>query len=116
MQRNDPVASLARLLELERAALMSGDLAQLPSFIAGKERLLIAIERDATRPDAAALERLKERASANQALLDAALRGVRAAKSRLETARSGGPALATYDARGKAESHGPERPTVERRA
>jgi flagellar biosynthesis/type III secretory pathway chaperone len=116
MQRNDPVAGLAQLLEQERVALMSGDLAQLPAFIAGKERLLVALEQAAARPDATALERLKERATANQALLDAALRGVRAARARLETARSGGPALSTYDARGKAESHAPERPSVERRA
>lgn len=116
MSRSDPVAALERLLEQERAALLSGDLAQLPKFIAGKERLLLLLEQAAARPDAAALDRLRARAMANQLLLDAALRGVRAARARLETARSGGPALSTYDARGKAESHAPARPGVERRA
>lgn len=116
MQRNDPVAGLERLLEEERAALLGGDLARLPTLIAGKERLLLALEQATARPDATALDRLRERATANQALLDAALRGVRAARARLETARTGGPALSTYDARGKAESHAPARPSVERRA
>jgi flagellar biosynthesis/type III secretory pathway chaperone len=115
MSRNDPIAALERLLERERAALLAGDLAQLPALIAGKERLLPALEH-AARPEAAALDRLKARAEANQVLLDAALHGVRAARARLETARSGGPALSTYDARGKAESHAPARPSVERRA
>ncbi|MDH3264318.1 MAG: flagellar biosynthesis protein FlgN [Paracoccaceae bacterium] len=116
MSRSEPVVALARLLEQERAALLSGDLAQLPALVAGKERLLLALEEATARPDADALDRLKARATANQALLDAALRGVRAARARLETARAGGPALSTYDARGKAESHAPERPSIERRA
>lgn len=115
MSGSDPAAGLDRLLEQEREALVSGDLARLPALIADKERLLAALERGAP-PGAAALERLRARATANQVLLDAALRGVRAARARLETARSGGPALSTYDARGKAESHAPARPNVERRA
>jgi flagellar biosynthesis/type III secretory pathway chaperone len=115
MTAPDPTTALWRLLKDERMALLSGDLSALPALVAGKERLLGSIEGGA-RPDAAALEMLRTAAVENQRLLDAALRGVTAARARLETARNGGPALSTYNAKGQAESHGAGRPSVERRA
>jgi flagellar biosynthesis/type III secretory pathway chaperone len=115
MTESDPIAALGRLLKDERKALLSGDLAALPALIADKERLLDALA-DVPLPNAPALERLRNAAKGNQRLLDAALKGVRTARARLETARSGGPALSTYNARGQAESHGTGQPSVERRA
>jgi flagellar biosynthesis/type III secretory pathway chaperone len=115
MKDLDPTAALRRLLKDERLALLSGDLAALPALIADKERLLGALG-GGSAPDATALERLRYAAVGNQRLLEAALRGVSTARARLETVRSGGPALSTYNARGQSETHGTARPNVERRA
>lgn len=110
-----PAAALAQLLAEERACLLSGDLAALPRLIAAKERLL-GLVGSAAAPSAAVLARLRDAAERNQGLLDAALRGVQAARTRLETMRSGGPALNTYDASGRAATLGDRGPSVERRA
>ncbi len=111
----DPITALWRLLKEERMALLSGDLPALPGLIARKERLLDDL-RPGGAPETAALDRLRKAAEDNQRLLEAALKGVRAARAHLETARSGGPPLSTYDAKGHAEIHGGARPSVERRA
>ncbi len=109
-----PGGRLLALLADERRALLAGDLAQLPIFIAGKEKLLALL---GTGPaDAEELARLRAAAGTNQALIDAALRGVRAARARIEVARGGGPALSTYDASGKAATHGAQASNLERRA
>ena len=112
----DPAAALAGLLDDERAALLAGELARLPEFIAAKERLLSRLEGAANPPPAVSLDALRAKAQDNQLLLDAALRGVQAARARLDVARGGGPALSTYDAKGRAETHGGARPSFERRA
>lgn len=110
----DPLSGLVALLEEERRVLLAGDFAALADLGDRKERLL-AIAESSTRPDAPGLAALRSAAEANRLLLAAALRGVRAARERLDTARSGGPALSTYDASGRAETHG-RGTTVERRA
>lgn len=107
----DAVPALERLLEAERAAIRSGD-------FAGLERLAAEAERMAGRLGAeagpAALQRLRNRAEANRRLLAAAIRGVEAARARLEVIMSGG--LSTYDDRGRTQAlSGPSR-AVERRA
>jgi flagellar biosynthesis/type III secretory pathway chaperone len=111
----DPATALAQLLAEERACLLSGDLAALPRLILAKERLLELVQ-GASAPPAEVLDRLKAAAERNQALLDAALRGVQAARARLETVRNGGPALNTYDAAGRSSTVGGRGPSVERRA
>jgi flagellar biosynthesis/type III secretory pathway chaperone len=109
-----PAAQLLRLLDTERAALLAGDLGALPRFVADKEALIATLEGAAPYP--ATLDRLRHAAASNQILLDAALRGMRAARERIEIARGGGPSLNTYDASGKAETRGTPRPSFERRA
>jgi flagellar biosynthesis/type III secretory pathway chaperone len=119
MPARDPAAGLLALLADERRALLSGDLAALPDLVAAKERLVPLIEAgtgEGAATDPARLSRLREAALANQDLLEAALRGVRAAQTRLAAARGNGPALSTYDARGAAAPLGADRPAVERRA
>jgi hypothetical protein len=98
----DAADTLRLLLEDERAALLSGDLTALPRLIAGKEAALEAFAAAEHPTPQVVLERLRDQAALNQTLLDAALRGVRAAQERLEAARNGGPPLSTYDARGRA--------------
>jgi flagellar biosynthesis/type III secretory pathway chaperone len=109
-----PAGRLLDLLADERKALLSGDLGGLAPFIAAKEKLLALLE--GTAPDQAQLDRLRMAAASNQALLDAAQRGVRAARARIEVARNGGAGLSTYDAAGKTSTHGARTGSLERRA
>jgi hypothetical protein len=103
MRRADPVAGLLDLLARERAALLDGSIAALPSLVAGKERLADELAAGESR-GAADLSRLRAAAQTNEALLAAALRGIADARARLEILRDGGPALTTYDARGVAQA------------
>jgi hypothetical protein len=91
-------ATLDSLLDLTADALLRGDLAALPG-------LTRAIEAQAdTRPqDRAMAERLRVKADRNARLLQAAGRGVRAARARLADIATG-PVLTTYDCRGRRES------------
>jgi hypothetical protein len=88
---------LETLLDEAAAALMAGDLAALARLTPGIEAARI------TPADRTEAERLQIKARRNARLLEAATRGVRAARLRMaEIAR--GPTLTTYDARGhKAE-------------
>ena len=115
MPPRDPLRAMETLLGAEREALMAGDLARLPELIAAKERLLPTLETGGVTGGATAAERLRRRAEANQALIAAALGGLRMARARIETARAGGPALSTYDAQGRAGENGAPRPSLTRR-
>ncbi len=93
---------LEALLDQAAAALMAGDLAALAGLTPAIEAARIA------PPDRASAERLQAKARRNARLLEAATRGVKAARLRMsEIAR--GPTLTTYDARGqKAQIAPPE--------
>jgi hypothetical protein len=88
------MSSLETLLDAAADALLAGDLAAL-------SLLTPQIESAALAPsDRAAAERLQAKAQRNARLLQAATRGVKAARLRVaEIAR--GPTLTTYDARGQ---------------
>jgi hypothetical protein len=88
---------LEALLDQAAAALVEGDLAALARLTPEIEALRIA------PVDRAGAERLHRKALRNARLLDAATRGVKAARLRM-TEITRGPTLTTYDARGlKAE-------------
>lgn len=116
MKGADAAEALRRLLAEERAALLSGDLSALPRLIAGKEVALESLSASVEQAPGGLLERLRDLAAQNQTLLDAALRGVRAAQERLEIARNGGPPLGSYDARGRATTLPTGHSSVLRRA
>lgn len=82
------------LLDQAADALISGDLTELA-------RLTPQIESvDVRVADRVSAERLRAKAERNARLLDAAMRGVKAARHRVaEITR--GPTLSTYDARGQ---------------
>lgn len=85
---------LEDLLDQAAAALLAGDLAALARLTPG-----IAAAR-ITSVDRAGAERVQRKAQRNARLLDAATRGVKAARLRMtEIAR--GPTLTTYNARGQ---------------
>ncbi len=85
---------LEALLDHAAEALLSGDLAALA-------RLTPQIETASpAAPDRASAERVQKKALRNARLLEAATRGVKAARLRMgEITR--GPTLTTYDARGQ---------------
>ena len=93
--------TLEDLIDRVAEALLRGDIAQLA-------RLAPEVEASAgSGPhDRATAERLRRKADRNARLLQAAGRGISAARARLtELAR--GPVLTTYDARGRRETVAP---------
>lgn len=96
---------LEDLLDQTRDALLAGDLAAL----AGLDDQLSAAATALPKLEMAAARRLQRKAERNARLLQAAGRGLRAARDRMEEI-SAGPGLATYDALGrKAALSGPAR-------
>ncbi len=85
---------LEALLDQAAAALMQGDLAALARLTPGIEAARIA------PTDRASAERLQTKARRNARLLEAATRGVKAARLRMSEITRG-PTLTTYDARGQ---------------
>jgi hypothetical protein len=85
---------LEALLDQAAEALIAGNLPELA-------RLAPQIESaDVRTADRKAAERLRAKAERNSRLLDAAMRGLKAARHRV-TEITRGPTLSTYDARGK---------------
>jgi hypothetical protein len=88
------MANLEALLDAAAEALLVGNLAALSQLTPQIESVSI------TPPDRATAERLHAKAQRNARLLQAASRGVKAARLRVaEITR--GPTLTTYDARGQ---------------
>jgi hypothetical protein len=85
---------LESLLDRAADALIAGNLPELA-------RLAPQIESvDVRAADRAVAERLRAKAERNARLLDAAMRGLKAARHRV-TEITRGPTLTTYDARGQ---------------
>lgn len=110
------VAALSRklldLLEEERAALLSANLAVLPALVARKEKLVVALNRvNPTQLDPVIALRLGR----NQALLQASMAGLRDARSAI-LGVSGKAEFRTYDRRGNHTTVVPPRHTVPHRA
>jgi hypothetical protein len=87
---------LEDLLDRTHAALLAGDLAALSGL---DERLAAAAEA-LPAPSLATARRLQRKAERNARLLQAAGRGLRAARARMAEIATG-PGLATYDAQGR---------------
>ena len=93
------------LLDLTRDALLAGDLAAL----AGLDDRLSAVANALPALGLATARRLQHKAERNARLLQAAGRGLRAARDRMDEIAAG-CGLATYDAKGrKAALPGPTR-------
>lgn len=92
---------IERLLDRTHAALIAGDLAALAPLAVAVEDLAGTIGR----VDSATARRLHAKADRNGRMLQAAARGVRAARSRIAEI-SAEPGLTTYDARGRRDCVG----------
>lgn len=101
------MALLEDLLDQAARALLAGDLGTLATLTA-------QIESAPLPQDRMTAERLRTKAERNARLLDAAKRGVKAARLRVaEITR--GPTLTTYDARGQKAQIAPQGLTAARR-
>lgn len=92
------IAALEAQLDAAHAALRAGQLDAL-DILNDKTGALIL--RLAPTSDKAALMRLKAKAARNAACLQAAARGLRAARRRIEEVQTARQGLGTYDSKGK---------------
>lgn len=107
-------ARLSDLLEVERQALLGGDYAALSEIAERKAPLMEAFA--AARPGRDALDRIGAKLRRNQALLQAAMGGLRAAAERMKAVEEVQGGLSTYDCQGqKSDLAGPA-PAIERKA
>ncbi|MDD8022007.1 MAG: hypothetical protein PHX82_02705 [Paracoccaceae bacterium] len=104
--------ALIDLLRLERHAIINGEFEAVIDIATRKEALITALT-GAPEPQ---LGKIREVAHENQRLLNAALKGVRAAQQRLKRIMDASKSFNSYDGRGRARTINPDTGSVERRA
>lgn len=95
---------LDALLDVERTALLQGDLERVAALMAEKESLVNELEASKSAQDA--LASLRNKVSRNHALFDSALAGIRAVVARIGSVQTVNKQLDTYDATGRRHSIG----------
>ena len=111
MERKDPAGDPGAVLDAMHGAVRAGDLAALAPLGDELEAAL-----DGFPADPAALEGLRARAERNLACLEAAARGLRAARRRVEEVTAAARGLDTYDAGGRRQPIRAEGTALHRRA
>lgn len=97
---SDVISRLDSLLELEREALLNGDLEKISEQLEEKEELLDRLsEFEVTPKDD--LQELQIKVERNQLLLDGALQGIRKVAARMAAFRRIRRSLDTYDQTGR---------------
>ncbi|MDF2141894.1 hypothetical protein [Paenirhodobacter sp. CAU 1674] len=104
--------ALMDLLRAERHAITHGEFEAILQTARRKESLMAAL---ADAPDAE-LGKIREMAHENQRLLNAALKGIRAAQRRLKIIMGASKSFNSYDGQGRARTINPDTGSVERRA
>lgn len=99
----------------EREVILSGRFGELPSLLARKEACL-SIFLNGPHPPHLEMAAIRRDLVANQALLESAAKGVRAALTRIEEIRAVGSSLTSYNARGENVRYRQGAPVLERRA
>ncbi|KUJ77905.1 flagellar biosynthesis protein FlgN [Ruegeria marisrubri] len=99
----DPFRALEELLDLERKAVLDGQLGQLENLLPEKEKLFDSLGKSATGRSEQ-VQRVQKKLERNQALLESAADGVRAVFDRMAELRRVRQGLHTYDAAGKRNS------------
>ncbi|MEM1006400.1 MAG: flagellar biosynthesis protein FlgN [Pseudomonadota bacterium] len=94
------IKSLEEVLDLERAALVDGDLDRLGIMAPEKEKLIGAINELNVR-DSDELIRVQQKVTRNQALLNSAAEGIRAVATRMAELRRVRQEFSTYNADGR---------------
>ncbi len=112
----DSINRLDTLLELEREALLKGELEKIPVFLEEKEQLIDGLN-SLEAQDFAELQDLQSKVERNQALLDGALQGIRKVAARMAAFRRIRRSLETYDETGQKRTiQGEVERRVEKRA
>lgn len=96
----DLIRSLEEVLDLERTALVDGDLDRLNQMAPEKEKLIGAVN-DMQVFDSDDLMRLQKKVTRNQALLNSAAEGIRAVAGRMAELRRVRQEFSTYGADGQ---------------
>jgi flagellar biosynthesis/type III secretory pathway chaperone len=94
------IKSLEEVLDLERSALVDGDLERLNHMVPEKEKLIGAIN-DLQVLSSDDLLRVHKKVERNQALLDSAAEGIRAVASRMAELHRVRQEFSTYGADGQ---------------
>ncbi len=98
------VASLDELLDLERAALIDGELERLGALLPEKEKLIERINKlDSIEREA--LVGVQVKVTRNQSLLNSAMEGIQAVANRMAELRRVRKGLETYDESGRRMKH-----------
>jgi flagellar biosynthesis/type III secretory pathway chaperone len=92
--------ALDELLDVERTALLTGDLVKLTEMLPAKEALMNALSGEG-QTNLPALIELDGKVRRNQLLLDGALEGIRDVAKRMSALRQMRGALETYGSDGK---------------
>lgn len=93
------IAQLDALLDVERCALLGGDLSRVGACVADKERLVQALNE--TVVCQYELSALQAKMIRNQGLLDGALQGIRSVAERIASYREIRKSMDTYDGQGR---------------
>jgi flagellar biosynthesis/type III secretory pathway chaperone len=101
-------------LERERAILLSGRIAELAELADAREEMLQALADESA--DSQRIRRLREKATRNGALLEAASEGVKRAMKRLADLRKAAGPIGSYSAGGGRCEIGAVNPKFERKA
>lgn len=114
--RQDLMKALEEILDLERAALIEGDLNRIGHMMPEKEKLVGAI-REMQVFGSEDLIRLQQKVDRNQGLLNSAADGIRAVMTRMAELRKIRQEFTTYDASGQRTGYAVRRVTkLEKRA
>lgn len=111
---NDRATALERLLREERELILSGRFDALGALAERKAAALARLPE--TPPAGPRLSALVQQLDRNQALLDAAIRGVAAARARIQTVIGAAGSLSTYDSRGLKSDIGQPRGDLRKKA
>jgi flagellar biosynthesis/type III secretory pathway chaperone len=106
--------NVERLLDAERAALLSGDLGALAGIAERKESLVRELAE--SEPARGGLARLRAKAERNAELLTASAKGVRAVVRRVGEIRDANGPLKTYGRDGTQQTLGSAAGSLEKRA
>ncbi len=96
----DLIRSLKDLLDLERNALVTGNLDRLSDMVSEKEKLIGAVN-ELQVFDSAELIQLQRKIERNQALLNSAAEGIRSVAARMAELRRVRQEFSTYGADGQ---------------
>jgi len=108
------ITEILKLLKHERNALKAGDFDTLDTLAETKNRLFEDLTRNSPAPSD--LRQIKVRLSENQTLFSAAIKGVAAARDRIDALQNVREGLSVYNQSGQMAKVPTSRPAVRKKA